>query len=113
RPWPGSSAARSESQKSPAKAFLEDLKNLQVGDYVVHVEHGVGKYQGLHHKTVGESASARGGVRGEAPMQIDLILVEYAGGDKLYLPVHRLNQLQKFQGGEGAPKLDRLGGQTF
>ena len=46
-------------------------------------------------------------------MVVDLITVEYAGGDKLYLPVYRLNQIQKFQGGEGTPKLDRLGGQTF
>src|SRR6185436_11323666 len=44
---------------------------------------------------------------------VDLIAVEYAGGDKLYLPVYRLNQIQKFSGGEGAPKLDRLGGQSF
>src|SRR5262249_1577774 len=74
--------------------------NLAVGDYVVHVEHGIGKYLGLVHKQV-------------AGAVVDLLAVEYAGGDKLYLPVYRLNQIQKFTGGEGAPKVDRLGGPTF
>jgi transcription-repair coupling factor (superfamily II helicase) len=94
-------AARAQkSATDTARPFLEDLRSLSVGDYVVHVEHGIGRYQGLVHKQVGTST-------------IDLISVEYAGGDKLYLPVYRLNQIQKFSGGEGAPKLDRLGGQTF
>ncbi|HEX9294927.1 MAG TPA: transcription-repair coupling factor [Polyangiaceae bacterium] len=83
-----------------AKPFLEDLRALQVGDHVVHVEHGIGKYLGLLHKDIGG-------------LTVDLLLVEYAAGDKLYLPVYRLNQIQKWSGGEGAPKLDRLGGQTF
>ncbi len=93
-------AAQKAGIKTTAKAFLEDLKSLQAGDYVVHIEHGIGRYIGLVHKQVGNTT-------------IDLIAVEYAGGDKLYLPVYRLNQIQKFQGGEGPPKLDRLGGQTF
>jgi transcription-repair coupling factor (superfamily II helicase) len=84
-----------------ARPFLEDLRSLHVGDYVVHVEHGVGRYLGLSHKEVGGLA-------------VDLLLVEYAGGDKLYLPVYRLNQIQKYTGGENAaPKIDRLGGSTF
>lgn len=91
-------AARQTGRK--AKAFLEDLRALQVGDYVVHVEHGVGKYQGLVHQDVGG-------------LTVDLLCVEYNSGDKLYLPVYRLNQIQKWSGGEGTPRLDRLGGQTF
>jgi transcription-repair coupling factor (superfamily II helicase) len=84
-----------------ARPFLEDLRALSVGDYVVHVEHGIGKYLGLVHKEVGG-------------LEVDLLAVEYAGGDKLYLPVHRLNQVQKYSGGENAqPKVDRLGGATF
>ena len=84
-----------------ARPFLEDLRSLAVGDFVVHVEHGIGRYQGLVHKSV----SGR---------TVDLIAVEYGGGDKLYLPVWRLNQLEKYAGGENAqPKLDRLGGGTF
>ena len=61
------------------------------------------------------SAATRGScTRTSAASTVDLLVVEYAGGDKLYLPVYRLNQIQKYSGGEGAaPKLDRLGGQTF
>jgi transcription-repair coupling factor (superfamily II helicase) len=85
---------------SKGKPFLEDLRALSVGDHVVHVEHGIGKYLGLLHKDIGG-------------LTVDLLVVEYGGGDKLYLPVYRLNQIQKWSGGEGAPRLDRLGGQTF
>jgi transcription-repair coupling factor (superfamily II helicase) len=93
-------ARASRSETGAARAFLEDLRSLAVGDFVVHVEHGIGRYLGLVHKDVGG-------------LTVDLITVEYAGGDKLYLPVYRLNQIQKFSGSEGAPKIDRLGGQTF
>jgi transcription-repair coupling factor (superfamily II helicase) len=93
-------AARAAASKTGSRPFVEDLKSLAVGDHVVHVEHGIGKYLGLVHKQVGS-------------VTVDLLAVEYGGGDKLYLPVYRLNQIQKLTGGEGAPKLDRLGGQTF
>jgi len=90
-----------KSQAEVARPFLEDLRQLAVGDFVVHVEHGIGRYQGLVHRELGG-------------MSVDLIAVEYANGDKLYLPVYRLNQIQKYAGGENAqPKVDRLGGSTF
>ncbi len=93
-------AARAAASAAQQRAFMEDLRSLAAGDYVVHAEHGIGRYLGLLHKTIGEHT-------------LDLIAVEYAGGDKLFLPVYRLNQIQKYSGGEGAPKLDRLGGQSF
>jgi transcription-repair coupling factor (superfamily II helicase) len=93
-------ARRERKGKDKAKAFLEDLRTLEVGDYVVHSEHGVGRYQGLVHREVNGHT-------------VDLLVVEYGGGDRLYLPVYRLNQIQKFSGVEGAPKLDKLGGSTF
>jgi transcription-repair coupling factor (superfamily II helicase) len=93
-------AARAQSTTAKGRAFVEDLRSLSAGDFVVHVEHGIGRYLGLVHKQVGA-------------LTVDLLVVEYGGGDKLYLPVYRLNQVQKYSGGEGAPKLDRLGGQTF
>ncbi len=93
-------AARAGAEGKASRAFLEDLRGLSVGDFVVHKEHGIGRYVGLVHKDVG-------GVK------VDLIAVEYAGGDKLYLPVYRLNLVQKYSGGEGPPKLDKLGGQSF
>src|SRR6185312_8582276 len=92
---------KSAAAAAASKSFAEDLRTLAVGDYVVHVDHGIGRYQGLVHKEIGG-------------LTVDLLVVEYAEGDKLYLPVYRLNQLQKYSGGEGAPpKIDRLGGQTF
>ncbi|MEZ4263228.1 MAG: transcription-repair coupling factor [Polyangiaceae bacterium] len=93
--------ARTRRKEPSAAAFLEDLRALSAGDYVVHVDHGVGRYQGLVHRAVGTHT-------------VDLLVVEYAGGDRLYLPVYRLNQIQKYAGSEhGTPKLDRLGGATF
>ncbi len=92
---------RQKREKSASRPFVEDLRNLAVGDFVVHIEHGIGRYQGLVHKDVGG-------------LTVDLLVVEYASNDKLYLPVYRLNQIQKYAGGESSnPKMDRLGGATF
>lgn len=94
-------ARERKSRRDSARAFVEDLRSLNVGDYIVHVEHGIGRYLGLVHRNVGG-------------LTVDLLVVEYASGDKLYLPVYRLNQIQKYSGGEaGEPKVDRLGGATF
>jgi transcription-repair coupling factor (superfamily II helicase) len=91
------SAARADA----ARPFVQDLRHLSAGDYVVHSEHGIGRYQGLVHKAV-------------SGVTVDLMAIEYGGGDKLYLPVWRLSQLEKFVAAEGAqPKLDKLGGSTF
>ncbi|HEX3771762.1 MAG TPA: transcription-repair coupling factor [Polyangiaceae bacterium] len=95
---------RKERSKAgdPSRPFIEDLRSLAPGDYVVHAEHGIGRYQGLVHKAIPGGHT------------VDLIAIEYGGGDKLYLPVWRLNQLGKYMGGEhGSPKLDKLGGSTF
>jgi transcription-repair coupling factor (superfamily II helicase) len=96
----GSRAHRPAEKKRSARAMLQDLRALSVGDFVVHVDHGVGRYLGLERRAIGA-------------VHVDLLVVEYAGGDKLFLPVYRLNQIEKFAGGDTAPKVDRLGGQTF
>jgi transcription-repair coupling factor (superfamily II helicase) len=96
----GPRAHRPAEKKRSARALLQDLRALTVGDFVVHVDHGVGKYLGLERRAIGG-------------VHVDLLVVEYAGGDKLFLPVYRLNQVEKYAGGDTAPKLDRLGGQTF
>ncbi len=91
--------------RSPRKAAaaiknaLDDLRTLTHGDHIVHVEHGIGRYLGLQHRNIGS-------------LGVELLEVEYAGGDKLLLPVYRLNQVQKYAG-QGEPRLDKLGGQTF
>ena len=104
---------RERSRSGAPRPFVEDLRNLAPGDYVVHVDHGIGRYQGLLHKALpGRERTPTGALT--IGLTVDLISIEYAGGDKLYLPVWRLNQLEKYVGGEGVqPKLDRLGGSTF
>ena len=92
--------------------FLEDLRELSPGDFVVHVDHGVGKYLGLKHKALSLTAMDR--LHGREAQTIEVMVVAYAGGDKLFVPVTRLGVIQKFKGSEGhQPKLDRLGGTTF
>ncbi len=92
--------------------FLEDLRELSSGDFVVHTDHGVGKYLGLRHKALSLTAMDR--LHGRTAQTVEVMVVEYAGGDKLFVPVTRLGVIQKFKSGEGhQPKLDRLGGTTF
>ena len=76
--------------------------DLKIDDYVVHIDHGVGLYLGL--KKLGI----------EDGIESDYILIEYLGEDKLYLPVTRLNLLQKYMGvKDHSAKLDKLGGHTW
>ena len=106
-----STRRRSRKARS-AKGALEDLRQLQVGDYVVHADHGIGKYLGIERKEMAQTALER--LRGDAPRVVEALIVEYHGKDKLFVPMTRLGLIQKFSGKEGsAPKLDRLGGTTF
>lgn len=78
------------------EAFLSDLRDLKLNDLVVHIDHGIGRYVGLGKRPV----------TGE-----ELLILEYAAGDKLYVPVSRLDLIQKYSGGERPlVPLDRLGG---
>lgn len=96
------SSARSTGKRVSAKDYLREFSDLQNGDFVVHEEHGVGKFQGL------------------VKLQIDVVvaefaLIEYADADKLYLPIYRLDQISRYVPGDGvaATKLDRLGSNVF
>jgi transcription-repair coupling factor (superfamily II helicase) len=80
---------------------LAAFSDLQVDDYVVHTEHGIGIYRGLWKLHLEKE-------------EHDFLLLEYQDGDKLYLPVYRLNLLQKYVGGgDGGPRLDKLGGTSW
>lgn len=94
--------APASSTRSAAAAFKADMADLKPGDFVVHVQHGVGKFVGTRSINQGELAG-------------DFMLLEYAGEAKLYVPLTRLDLIQKFRGaGEGgAVTLDRLGGVTW
>ncbi|HEY6874583.1 MAG TPA: transcription-repair coupling factor [Geobacteraceae bacterium] len=83
------------------KQILTSLAELKPGDYMVHLDFGVGIYRGLHH------VALQGG-------EGDFLLLEYAGGDKLYLPVDRIGLVQRYIGAEGVePRVDRLGGAAW
>lgn len=100
------------ASKREQQRFLEDLRELNPGDYVVHVDHGVGRYLGLQHKSLSLTALDR--LHGRSAQTVEVMVVEYAGADKLFVPLTRLGVIQKFKGAEGQqPKLDRLGGTTF
>jgi transcription-repair coupling factor (superfamily II helicase) len=88
-------------QKSKSATFLSSLEDLNQGDYVVHVQYGIAKYQGLRRLSVQGFDS-------------DYLILEFAGTDKLYVPLDRLNQVQRYSGAEGhVPRLDRLGGSSW
>ncbi len=81
--------------------FLKSFGELKEGDFVVHMDHGIGIYRGL------KRLSAAG-------IDNDFLLLEYAGGDRLYLPVDRLDQVQRYIGPDGfSPPVDRLGGTSW
>jgi transcription-repair coupling factor (superfamily II helicase) len=90
-------ASRPQRQKSKVSAFLSDFRDLQVNDYVVHVEHGIAQYQGL--KEINH---------GDGP--VEFMLLEFAEGARLYVPLTRLDLIQKYRSSEGAkPVLSHLG----
>jgi len=87
--------------KSKAAAFLSSLEDVSLGDYVVHVQHGIARYEGLRRLSIQGFDS-------------DYLVLSFAGGDTLYVPLDRLNQIQKYKAAEGhSPRLDRLGGQSW
>jgi transcription-repair coupling factor (superfamily II helicase) len=89
---------RKKARKEDAEAYITSLDDLKTDDFVVHQDHGIGLYRGLQYFKLD-------GWEGE------FLFIEYAEGDKLYLPVDRLQGIHKFMGLEGqVPSLDRLGG---
>src|SRR6202790_2194718 len=96
-----SMVSRPQRTKSKVSAFLSDFRDLQVGDYVVHVEHGIGQYQGLKEINQGDGNA-------------EFMLLEYAEGARLYVPLTRLDLIQKYRSSEGAkPVLNHLGTQAW
>jgi len=92
-----------ERRRSVSRTFLSDFRDLKGGDLIVHVDHGIGKFVGLKQIALGP------GHDGEAQEFLEL---HYAGDDKLFVPVERLDLVQKYTGAT-RPPLDRLGGTTW
>jgi transcription-repair coupling factor (superfamily II helicase) len=93
--------ARPGEKRSSVEGMLRDLSELKIGDPVVHAQHGIGRYQGLATLDLGE---------GRAGDVDEFLLLEYEGGDKLYVPVSQLGVISRYSGAqpEAAP-LHKLG----
>ncbi|MCK9273671.1 MAG: transcription-repair coupling factor [Syntrophales bacterium] len=97
----GKKIKRKRKQRAREGYFLKSFGELKEGDSIVHLEHGIGKYRGLFRLSAGG-------------IENDFLLIEYLGGDKLYIPVDRLNQIQRYIGADGhEPAMDRLGGTSW
>jgi transcription-repair coupling factor (superfamily II helicase) len=92
------SKVQSRSKKSNLGAFISDFRDLKPGDYVVHVDHGIGRFEGLQVITTDS-------------VQREFMLLIYADNAKLFVPVERLDLVSRYSSGEATqPSLDRLGG---
>jgi transcription-repair coupling factor (superfamily II helicase) len=90
--------ADSKKKRSKTAAFLSDFRDLKAGDFVVHIDHGIGRFGGLQTLNLGARSS-------------EFMLLFYAEDAKLYVPVERLDLVQRYSSAEGQqPALDRLGG---
>ncbi|TKD53010.1 transcription-repair coupling factor [Sphingomonas baiyangensis] len=96
----GDRLVRRKKRKKSTDAFLAELATLSPGDLVVHADHGIGRYEGLTQIPVQKAPH-------------DCVALEYAGGDKLYVPVENLEVLSRYGAGEENASLDRLGGEAW
>ena len=96
----GDRLVRRKKRRKSADAFLAELSTLSPGDLVVHVDHGIGRYEGLTQVPVANAPH-------------DCVALEYAGGSKLYVPVENLEVLSRYGSGEDGATLDRLGGEAW
>ncbi|MEW6110395.1 MAG: DEAD/DEAH box helicase, partial [Nitrospirota bacterium] len=87
-------------KKSKVSKLLTSLDDLRPGDFVVHKDHGIGRFFGLYQQTT-------------EGVKEDLLLIEYEGG-RLYIPLQNINRIHKYHAEENVvPKIDRLGGKTW
>ncbi len=93
----GDRLVRSRKKQRRAQDFLQEVASLAPGDFVVHVDHGIGRFVGLRTIDVGQAPH-------------DCLELHYAGGDKLFLPVENLELLSRYGSEDTEAQLDRLGG---
>jgi len=93
----GERMGRPLKSKKRSDLFIQEVSSLQIGDLVVHVEHGIARYDGLKTLNVG------GGPH-------DCLELVYEGGDKLYLPVENIDVLSRYGAADSLATLDKLGG---
>lgn len=86
-------------RRSRISRLLTTMDDIAPGDLVVHRDHGIGRFADIQRREDGEG---------------DLIVLEYSGGDRLYIPLYNIDRIKKYSAEEGvAPHLDRLGGRTW
>jgi len=93
----GDRLVRRQKRKKSADAFLAELATLSQGDLVVHMDHGIGRYEGLTSIPVAKAPH-------------DCVALTYAGGDKLYVPVENIDVLSRYGAENEGVQLDKLGG---
>lgn len=93
----GDRLTRKSTRKRKADNFLREVSALSEGDLVVHIDHGIGKFVKLETVKVGKTRH-------------DCLQIEYAGGDRLYVPVENIEVLSRFGGEDATVQLDKLGG---
>ena len=97
----GRSPVSKQIKRSKVSKLISSIEDFRKGDYLVHIEHGIGKFLGIK----------RSNIEGH---EGDFIALEYIGGDKLSVPLERIDYVQKYHAPENVrPKLDRLGGKTW
>ena len=94
-------AARRPTHGEIVAKFLSDFRDLKEGSHIVHLDHGIGRFQGLKQLGVGEE-------------QKEFVVLTYQDDAKLYVPIDRLDLIQKYSGaGAAPPRIDRLGGASW
>ncbi|MBA3813643.1 MAG: transcription-repair coupling factor [Alphaproteobacteria bacterium] len=93
----GERIGRPLKSKKRSDLFIQEVSSLQLGDFVVHGEHGIGRYEGLETLDVGRFPH-------------DCLKIVYEGGDKLFVPVENIEILSRYGAAETQASLDKLGG---
>ena len=96
----GDRLTRTVTRKRKTETFLAELSNFSAGDFIVHNDHGIGRYEGLETLDVGGAPH-------------DCLRLTYAGNDKLYVPVENIEVLSRYGGEDAIVELDKLGGAAW
>ena len=89
------------SRKSNVSNLISSIEDFKEGDYLVHIDHGIGKFTGIQKERI-------------EGFEDDFITIEYFGGDTLSVPLERINYVQKYNAPEGVKaRVDKLGGKTW
>ncbi len=95
--FPAEVRLRQRRSRARAQRFGSDFRDLEIGDLVVHADHGIGRFEGLETLDVGEA-------------RVEFMVLSYKGGDKLKVPIESFDRVQRFGRTEAAlPNMDRLG----